>query len=438
MTAYLFKNIWQYTYSKLRKRSWRGILVESIISISQTFITVVLIYRFLAYQRYITATDPRYTQLEIVKSTYYNESFLDMTMATGLYVALQWTRIILVFRINSFIGPLLNIIYSMIIEILKFMFIYSLLILLFWSWGRVFFSTISSFDNDLDTFATLISASLGSFDFTIFNDSAMTLSPDYGYYYLIIFLILSNIILLNFVIAILSNTYNQYKNLNLALYHIEVIKARNSFEPDDTYMSIISLFSPLNYLFLPVIPFVIFLKNKVLNSVLLQIAYLPVMLIGTLLFFVFSMLLYPISYLALLYQNFIDIWEKGGNKKDWWIETWQFITMIFKGPFVLLFTTFADTIKFTTTLYESNLKINNERSYNMSGDLSKIEIKNLDTLKHILFEYRNKLINIKHIIKQLWDTFEVHENLIKIIYTHEVFRTSYKVSSIQVISFRSM
>ena len=216
--------------------------------------------------------------------------------------------------------------------------------------------------------------------------------------------------------------------MNQALYHIEIIKARNVYEQDDELMSLISLFSPLNFLFLPLVPFVIFFKSKVLNSVLLHIAYLPVMIIGTSLFFICSMLLYPISYLALLYQNFIDIWEKGGNKKDWWIETWQLVSMIFKGPFVLLFTTFVDTVKFVTSLYVTNLKINNERAYNLNGDLSKIEPKNIALIKHILFEHRNKLVNIKLIIKNLCENFEVHENLIKIIYTHEVFRVPYNVS----------
>ena len=207
MTAYLFKNICQSIYARMRQRSWRSVFPEYVISSIQAFITIVLLYRYFAYQRFITASDPRYTHLEIVKSTYYNETFLDMTIASGLYVGLQWARIILVFRINSFIGPLLNIIYSMIIEIAKFMVIYWLLILIFWSCGRIFFITIKSFSTDLKSFATLFSASLGGFDFSIFNDSMMVLDPEYGYYYLIIFLILSNIILLNFVIAILSNTY---------------------------------------------------------------------------------------------------------------------------------------------------------------------------------------------------------------------------------------
>mmetsp|Transcript_23462 Transcript_23462/g.26892 ORF Transcript_23462/g.26892 Transcript_23462/m.26892 type:complete len:116 (-) Transcript_23462:827-1174(-) len=114
----------------------------------------------------------------------------------------------------------------------------------------------------------------------------MTLSSEYGYYFLIVFLIVSNIVLLNFIIAILSNTYAQLKDVNKALYLNEVVKVRNIFEYDKYYMSIVALFIPLNYLFLPVVPFVIFLKSKTLNKILLHIAYLPVLILGTTTFFV--------------------------------------------------------------------------------------------------------------------------------------------------------
>jgi len=127
--------------------------------------------------------------------------------------------------------------------------------------------------------------------------------------------------------------------------------------------------------------------------------------------------LYPFSYLALLYQNFIDIWEKGGNKKDCWIETTQFISMIFKGPFVLLAVIFFDTYKFIISLYTKNIKMNNERAYNTQGDVSKLDSESLKTLKETLFSSHNKLVDTKHLIKMLSSHFNIHAHIHSLIYS---------------------
>lgn len=232
-------------------------------------------------------------------------------------MAIQWARILLIFRVNSFVGPMLNIIQSMLVEVGKFIMIYFIVVLIFESSGRILFISVDEFKSESDAWLTLFSATLGSFKFSIFESDKMHLSKEYGYYFLILYLLVTNIVLLNFIIAILSNTYTKLRDINKTLYYAEIIKARNVFEYDRYYSSMIALPIPLNALFLPVLPFVIFMKSRKLNTVLMHIAYIPLLIVGVLVFTVISIVLLPFSYIALLYQNFIDIWEKGANGSVW-------------------------------------------------------------------------------------------------------------------------
>lgn len=300
------------------------------------FITLVVLYRYITKHRYIKAADDRYTDGEIMITVYYRESFLDMTLVTGLYMMIQWTRMIIVFRVNSFIGPMIKIIENMLFEIIKFIIIYGLILIVFASSGYLFFIRVEGYSTITDAFISLLSASLGSFDFTPFESKDMVLSTSFGYYFLILYLVISNIVLLNFIIAILANTYNKLIGVSKALYFNEIIKIRNVLECDKYYSSLVSLPIPLNAALIPAYPFIIFCKSKRLNNLMLHISYLPVMVLGTLCFCLLSIVLWPISYLALLWQNFIDIWEKGSNGGSRWREFVQFLQMIFKAPFMLV------------------------------------------------------------------------------------------------------
>ena len=349
-------------------------------------------------------------------SAYGHEKFLGMTEMLGLYIMIQWTRIIFLFKVNSFVGPMLNIIQNMLYDVLKFIFIYLLILVIFAAAGRLMFNQIDQFNSDKDTFTYLISASFGEFEFDKFDSKAMTVSKNFGYIYLITYLIISNIVLLNFVIAILSSTYSRLISVSKALYLNEIVKARNIFEFNHYFSSLISLPIPLNGILLPFYPFIVYLKSKKLNKFLLHISYLPVMLLGTLLFIIMSLLLYPISYLALLYQNFIDIWEKGGNGSNRCIEITQFFTMIFTAPFLLFGLILKDLYNFIRSLYTKDIRIHNEKALFRKLDLSNIDQKYFDVLKEILYEKKGRLMDVKKLIRIFNDRLNVNQNIHNIIY----------------------
>ena len=72
----------------------------------------------------------------------------------------------------------------------------------------------------------LFSASLGNFDFSLFSQNEEYLPRQYGWIYLILFLVLTNIVLINFLIAILSNKYTEMEPKKKLLYNRNILRIK--------------------------------------------------------------------------------------------------------------------------------------------------------------------------------------------------------------------
>jgi len=140
------------------------------------------------------------------------------------------------------------------------------------------------------------------------------------------------------------------------------------------------------------------------------------MLIGTLIFILTSIILYPFAYIALLYQNFIDIWSKGLNGSNVCIETTQFLTMIFKAPFMLIGLMIADTYKFIKSLYAKDIRIQNEKAHFKRFDFSKIDPKYFNLLREVLFKKKGRLIDVRKLIGMLSDELNIYQHVRNVIY----------------------
>ena len=115
----------------------------------------------------------------------------------------------------------------------------------------------------------LFSASLGNFDFSLFSQNEEYLPRQYGWIYLILFLVLTNIVLINFLIAILSNKYTEMEPKKKLLYNRNILRIKQIQAEDKYYSCLISSFVPLNFLMLPFVPFIVISKSEKLNHILM-------------------------------------------------------------------------------------------------------------------------------------------------------------------------
>jgi hypothetical protein len=197
-----------------------------------TVFLIRIIYEFKYYQNDVDE-QPDETRRA---TTYYDNIFTfrdDGAMLDYLYSigsACLWFRILLLFRLTRFLGPLVKMIQNMMTDILIFMILFLIQLIIFASVGNLLFASVTEYSSFYEANITLFSSALGNFDFTVLDDS------DKSWYisdsFLFVFLILNLVLLLNLLIAILSSTYALLENKKLVLYINEILKLRSTLEYD--------------------------------------------------------------------------------------------------------------------------------------------------------------------------------------------------------------
>ena len=157
-------------------------------------------------------------------------------------------------------------------KIINFLFIYFTIMLAFSLVGYGLFYDVAEFSTLSSSFKTMFQSSLGGFDYTIFK-SAINTSPLIGRIFLSIYLLVSSIFLLDFLIAILNDTYAEYINNGEGLQAKEIIKLRAIYEHHDIYQCLVKAPNLINFYMLFLAPLVIILKSSTLNKVILHIEY---------------------------------------------------------------------------------------------------------------------------------------------------------------------
>ena len=231
------------------------------------------------------------------------DDYFHLELTVAVLTSIQYTRMIFALQMSRIFGPMVKILGNMLVDLVTFIFMYLLVFLIFTCASQLLFHTINGYDNFIDCAITLYSASLGDFSFSDFDAASSSFTKSLGYVFMTIYLTVSMITLLNFLIAILSNTYDFLTEHKNALYLREVVVLRQQYCYDAKFSSIISAFVPLNIFALLMDPAIICCKSKRLNKLCLYFEYAILGIIAIVLFFVISAILIPFSYIALVYNK---------------------------------------------------------------------------------------------------------------------------------------
>jgi hypothetical protein len=110
----------------------------------------------------------------------------------------------------------------------------------------IFIFDIDKFRGFSNSVLTIVDASLGIWDFEIFNvlpDQFQIISAKI---FIIVVAITFNIILLNLIVAILANTYSVYDSKSNGLYLSKVVGTRDELNYDESYGAFLSSMPPVN------------------------------------------------------------------------------------------------------------------------------------------------------------------------------------------------
>jgi hypothetical protein len=182
----------------------------------------------------------------IIDKSYQNEYRFDYLLS--FLVMATWLKLFFSFRVTKVFGPMYKILFQMVLDLLKFLSIWVFVILMFTCMTLLAFSQIETFKSFPQTLTYFIQASTGNYDLDVFMnepkddgsdedlESAEFLSR-VGSYYMLVYLLINTVLMLNFVIAILGNSYSLYAQ-NIGIYYITVLEQFESMEFDDRYGAI--------------------------------------------------------------------------------------------------------------------------------------------------------------------------------------------------------
>jgi len=183
-------------------------------------------------------------------------------MFSIIIICLIW-KLIEVIQFSSSIGPMIKIVQKMFSDFGNFFILYVILIIMFAIIGNVnFVQVMAEYEGMFESCLTVLDASIGNYQFAVFdnlNDDLQT----FGDIFTASIVITFNILILNLIIAILSNTYNQFDTKSTGLYLSKILNARDEMMADDHYGAFLLTMSPLNLVVLPFVPYGLFRKPSV-------------------------------------------------------------------------------------------------------------------------------------------------------------------------------
>mmetsp|Transcript_17619 Transcript_17619/g.27255 ORF Transcript_17619/g.27255 Transcript_17619/m.27255 type:complete len:202 (+) Transcript_17619:2322-2927(+) len=185
-------------------------------------------------------------------------------------------------------------------DFLNFFILYAILIIMFAIVGNLnFIFYLDEFTGLFESCETVLDASVGNYNFEMFkaiknNDFIQV----FGDFYTIAIVVTFNILILNLIIAILSNTYNQFDTKATGLYLSKILNARDEMTFDNHYGAILLTMTPLNAVVLLFVPYAIFFKpTPGQNHLLMIVQYIVLIIIISMLFLLGSVIMLPFAYL---------------------------------------------------------------------------------------------------------------------------------------------
>jgi hypothetical protein len=165
-----------------------------------------------------------------------------------------------------------------------------------------------------------------------------------------------NILVLNLIIAILSNTYQMFDTKSSGLYLSKILQSRDEMEFDDNYGAFLLTMTPLNCIVLPFVPYALFNKPSLeLNKFIMVLQYSVFIVICYIAFLVGSILMIPFAYLRCVTTKAQHINKAPTLIKKIIVASKVLLYIVFGIP-ILVLDSGSDFYYFWANNFRSNLK----------------------------------------------------------------------------------
>lgn len=271
-----------------------------------------------------------------------NASYLFRVICLAINDVLVWMRITGILLTFKDIGPLIRMIYLMSILLLKNLIIFGLYLTCCSALFTAIFNKHSDQFKDFSTTTiTLIGGFINNFDTNKFDSN---IYQNFGALAIIVYICISGVLLINLLIALLSNVYENLNVLVDASHRSVLINFYRKYRWDEENGYMIFLTTPINIINFLVFPFSLCFakgKNKIaFNNYICRIYYILFYFPCIFIIFVFySFIIIPFCYL----KGIINVIGNLVNLKiKKFLKFVKIIKWIFFGIFFLIYIYFRD------------------------------------------------------------------------------------------------
>ena len=122
-----------------------------------------------------------------------------------------------------------------------------------------------------------------------------------GVYFVLTFVFVNVLILLNVVIALMADTYGLMTSVRRGIFNFNIVKSVSAYKPDKYYGGLILLNTPFNVLSTILLPFYVLIQDKkrleILNLSVYRIVYAVIAVILVAIFMSINLAMMPFAFL---------------------------------------------------------------------------------------------------------------------------------------------
>ena len=267
----------------------------------------------------------------------------------GVIIGTLWYRVIYNLRVTKAYGGFLRVVYVILSQIANFLLIFFSFCAMSSGIFTLLFHKNQVFSGFFQSFLTLFAATCNNYSIANFQYDNMLCSI-----FLAFFVVVSILMLINLLIAFLSELYKDYEDKIYSEQSTTLIRVYEYLKNDEKYGIFKFLFAPFSLFSLPFELIILFVENKKYwNDVFCKILYSLIAFLYFIVFIIINLYLMPIGYLIMYYRLLIH----GKGKR---LKNLAFLVLF--GPVVMIYYFFLDLFNFWYHTYKPQIKLQDTRA----------------------------------------------------------------------------
>lgn len=333
--------------------------------------------------------------IELPKKLFTDDETIQLATAIiySFIIVCAWLRVTNILITTRTFGPFLRIIYLILGTMINFMIIFACFNTISAQvFTLLFHSTNPDFSAFFTSWVSLFMAAFSLYNFSNFSEAIYL-----GYILLILYVTVSNLMLLNLIVSIISHQYEEYEALADSENRAVLVLTYERIKWDDKYGLLILLPAPFNLLNIPFI-FSLFLvpetRKAYYNKLFSQIAYIVIALANFSVLLIISFLCYPMALAKSYIHSVYDGWSSFSANMILYTCLYGL-----RRPFELLYYIFMDVTSFWKYCYVENDEQNEvEKKF---FKMPKESIKYLRSIFEQKHRQRKKTIPVSEIYEKI-------------------------------------